>query len=97
MKSNQKLPLFLDDIYPHWKRLNLQGEEIDDDFSVMEEWNGIQECLKTSPFNMKLYIKEMMRQIAFSETTNLCPPSRKAVTKGAPKRKRTTLKVSSAG
>jgi len=97
MKSNQKLPLVLDDIYPRWKRLSLQGEEIDDDFSVMEEWNGIQERLKTSPYNMKLYIKEMMRQIAFSKTTNLCPPSRKAVTKGAPKRKRTTLNVSSTG
>ena len=47
MKSNQKLPLVLDDIYPHWKRLSLQVEDIDDDFSVMEEWNGIQERLKT--------------------------------------------------
>ena len=26
VKSNQKLPLDLDDIYPHWKRLGLQGE-----------------------------------------------------------------------
>jgi len=97
MKSKQKLPLVLDDIYPHWKRLCVQREEIDDDFSVMEEWNDIQERLKTSPYNMKLYIKEMMCQIAFPETTNLCPPSKKAVTKGAPKRKRTTLKVSSTG
>ena len=87
----------MDDIYPHWKRLCVQREEIDDDFSVMEEWNDIQERLKTSPYNMKLYIKEMMCQIAFPETTNLCPPSKKAVTKGAPKRKRTTLKVSSTG
>jgi len=63
----------------------------------MEEWNDIQERLKTSPYNMKLYIKEMMRQIAFPETTDSCPPSRKTVTKGAPKRKRTTLKVSSTG
>jgi hypothetical protein len=75
--------------------LSVQGEDVDDDFFVMEEWNGIQERLKTSPYNIKLYIKEMMRQIAFSETTNLCPPSKNAVTKGAPKRKRTTLKVSS--
>ena len=63
----------------------------------MEEWNDIQECLQTSPYNMKLYIKEMMRQIAFPETINLCPPSKKAVTKGATKRKRTTLKMSSTG
>jgi len=97
MKSKQKLPLVLDDIYSHWKRLCVQGEEIDDDFFVMEEWNGIQERLKTSPYNMKLYIKEMMHHIAFPETTNLYPPSKKAVTKGEPKRKRTTLKVSSTG
>jgi len=57
MKSKQKLPLVLDDIYPHWKRLSVQGQEIDDDFSIIEKWNGIQECLKTSPYNMKLYIK----------------------------------------
>ena len=63
----------------------------------MEEWNDIQERLKTSPYNMKLYIKEMIRQIAFPEATNLCPPSKKAVTKEAPKRNRTTLKVSSTG
>jgi len=91
MKSKQKLPLVLDDIYPHWKRLCVQREEIDDNFFVMKEWNCIQERLKTSPYNMKLYIKEMMHQIAFPKTTNLCPPSKKAVTKGAPKRKRTTL------
>jgi len=27
MKSKQKLPLVLDDIYPHWKRLCVQQEE----------------------------------------------------------------------
>jgi len=97
MKSKQKLPLVLDDIYPHWKSLCVQREEIEDDFSVMEEWNDIQERLKTSPYHMKLYIKEMMRQITFPETTNLCPPSKKAITKGAPKRKRSSLKVSSTG
>jgi len=39
----------------------------------------------------------MMRQLAFPEDTNLSPPSKKVVTKGAPKRKRSTLKVSSTG
>ncbi|AES70017.1 OTU-like cysteine protease [Medicago truncatula] len=97
MKSKQKLPLVFDDIYPHWKRLCVQGEKIDDDFSVMEEWNGIQGLLKKSPYDMKLHIKEMMRQITFPETRILSPSLKKAVTKGAPKRKRTTLKVSSSG
>jgi len=63
----------------------------------MEEWNDIQERLKKCPYKMKLYIKEIMRQLAFPEDTNLSPPSKKMVTKGAPKRKRTTLKVSSTG
>ena len=63
----------------------------------MEEWNGIQQRLKKCSYKMKLYIKEMMRQLAFSEGTNLSPPLKKVVTKGAPKRKRSTLKVSSTG
>jgi len=63
----------------------------------MEEWNGIQERLKKCPYNMKLYIKEMMRQLAFPEDTNFSPPPKNVVTKGAPKRKRSTLKVSSTG
>jgi len=46
---------------------------------------------------MKLYIKEMLRQLAFPEAANLSPPPKKVVTKGAPKRKRSTLKVSSTG
>ena len=97
MKSKQKLPLVLDDIYPYWKRLSVQGEEVDDDFSVMEEWNGIQERLRKCPYKTKLYIKEMMRQLAFPEDRDLSPPSKKVVTKGALKRKRSTLKVSSSG
>jgi len=63
----------------------------------MEEWNGIQERLKKCPYKMKLFIKEMMRQLAFPEDTNLSPPPKKVVTRGAPKRKRSTLKVSSTG
>jgi len=39
----------------------------------------------------------MMRQLAFSEDTNLHPLAKKVVTKGAPKSKRSTLKVSSTG
>jgi len=74
MKSKQKLPLVLDYIYPHWKRLSVQGEEVDDDFSVMDEWNDIQERLNKCPYKMKLYIKEMMHQLAFLEDTNLSPP-----------------------
>jgi len=82
MKSKQKLPLVLDDIYPRWKRLSVQGDEVDDDFSVMEEWNDIQIRLKKCHYKMKLYIKEMMRQLAFPESTNLSPPSKKGGNQG---------------
>jgi len=77
------MPLVLDDIYPHWKRLSVQGEEVDDDFSVVEEWNGIQELLKKCPYKMKLYIKEMMHQLAFPQDTNLSPPPKKGGNQGS--------------
>jgi len=97
MKSKQKMALVLDNIYPHWKTLSVQGEEVHDDFFVMEEWNDIQELLKKCPYKMKLYSKEMMRKLAFPKDTNLSPPPKKVVTKGTPTRKRSTLKLSSMG
>jgi len=58
MKRKGKLPIRLDEIDSHWQRLNVQGKEVDDDFSVMKEWNGIQERLKKVPKKMKLHFKE---------------------------------------
>lgn len=50
MKIKKKnLSILLDDIYPHWKRLQECEEDVDDEFSVMEEWNDFKECLKKSP------------------------------------------------
>jgi len=56
MKRKEKFPIRLDDLYPHWQRLTVCGEEVYD-LSVMEEWNGIQEHLKKAPSKMKLHIK----------------------------------------
>jgi len=92
MKIKEKLLIRLDDINPHWQMLRVCGEEVDDDFSVMEEWNDIQECLKKVLYKMKLHIKETMRQLAFPEDTMLSPPPKKMVTKGAKKRVRSTRK-----
>ena len=63
------------------------GEESNDrGFFVDDEWNGIQERLKKVPYQMKLEIKEVLRQLAFPETTMLSPPPRKVPTKGAKKK-----------
>jgi len=37
IKRKKKLHIRLDGIDPHWQRLSVCGEEVDDDFSVMEE------------------------------------------------------------
>ncbi|KEH37260.1 hypothetical protein MTR_2g436740 [Medicago truncatula] len=44
--------------------------------------------LKRAPYKMKLHIKEVLRQIGFSEDTMLSPSPKKVVTKGASKRVR---------
>jgi len=87
----------LDEIHPHWRRLSVIGEEVDVNFSVMEEWNSIQERLKRSPYKMKLFIKEKLRELGFPEDTMLKPPPRKVATKGAPKRMKSTPKTRSIG
>jgi len=37
-KRKKKLPILLDEIHPHWRRLGVIGEQVDANFSVMEEW-----------------------------------------------------------
>jgi hypothetical protein len=64
---------------------------------MTEGWNDIQECLKRAPYKMKLHIKKAMRQLGFPKDTMLSPPLRKVVTKGAPKRGRSTPKETSTG
>ncbi|KEH41913.1 hypothetical protein MTR_1g057390 [Medicago truncatula] len=60
----------------------------EDVFSVVEEWNDIQERLKKVPYQMKLQIKEVLRQLTFLEATMLSPPPRKVPTKGAKKKEK---------
>jgi len=55
-------------------------------FSVDDELKGIVERLKKLPFQMKLEVKEALRQLAFPETTMMSPPPRKVPTKGAKKK-----------
>ncbi|KEH38186.1 hypothetical protein MTR_2g061890 [Medicago truncatula] len=96
-KRKKKFPILLDEIHPHWRRLCVIGEEVDVNFSVMEEWNAIQERLKKDPYKMKVFIKEKLRGLGFSEDTMLKPPPRKVAIKGAPKRVKSTPKTRSTG
>jgi len=94
MKIRRNKPIRLDEIHPHWHKLYMGEEESNEDlFSVAEEWRGIQERLERVPFQMKLEIKEGLRLLAFLETRMLSPPPRKVPTKGAPKKIKTTPKM----
>ena len=72
-----KLPIILDEIHPHWRRLSVIGEEVDVNFSFTEEWNAIQERIKRASYEMKLFIKEKLCELGFPEDTMLKPPLRK--------------------
>ena len=60
-KRKKKLSILLDEIHLHWQRFSVIGEQADAHFSVMEEWNNIQERLKRpAPYKTKLCIKEKL-------------------------------------
>jgi len=96
-KRKKNLPILLDEIHPHWRRLCVIGEEVDANFHVMEEWNTIQERVKRGPYKMKLFIKYKLCELGFSEETMLKPPLKKVATKGASKRVKSTPKTRSTG
>jgi len=64
----------------------MSQESNEDTFSIEEEWNGIQERLKKIPYQMKLEMKKVLRQLTFLDTTMLSPSPRKVPTKGANKK-----------
>jgi len=76
-KRKKKLPILLDEIHPHWRRLGVIGQEVDAHFSITEEWDTIQERIKRSPYNMKLFIKQKLREVGFPEETMMKPTSEK--------------------
>ncbi|PNX99440.1 otubain [Trifolium pratense] len=47
------------------------------DISLTEEWEAIQVRFNNADYNTKIHMKEQLRQIAFPETTSLCPPAEK--------------------
>ncbi|WJX59170.1 hypothetical protein P8452_44528 [Trifolium repens] len=87
-----KLPIRLDEIYSHWKKLCFEEDaaagEVADDYACLAEWHAIQERLTTSDVSVKNDIRNQLRLIAYPETTNLQAPVEDAKSKGAKKKKR---------
>ncbi|GAU48047.1 hypothetical protein TSUD_272250 [Trifolium subterraneum] len=75
----------LDEVNTHWKRLQID-ETIDGEVDCLQEFNVIQERLKSSDHSMKLQIRDQLRLIAYPEITSLTPPIKQVDTKGAKKR-----------
>jgi len=92
-KRKKKFPILLDEIHPHWQRLSVIGEEVDANFSITEEWDAVQKRIKRAPYKKKLFIKYQLRELGFPEETMLKPSPRKVVTKGEPKRVKSTPKT----
>ncbi|WJX87620.1 hypothetical protein P8452_69790 [Trifolium repens] len=73
-----KLPIRLDEIYSHWKKLCFEEDavagEVADDYACLAEWHAIQERLSRSDVSVKNDIRNQLRLIAFPETTNLQAP-----------------------
>ncbi|KEH37073.1 hypothetical protein MTR_2g030885 [Medicago truncatula] len=85
-KILEEKPNLLDEIHHHWHRLRMGEESNEVGFSVDDELKGIVERLMKLPFQMKLEVKEGLRQLAFPETTMMSPPPRNVPTKGAKKK-----------
>ncbi|XP_045810541.1 uncharacterized protein LOC123904983 [Trifolium pratense] len=81
----KKLPIRLDEINTHWKRLEIKEADADE-VDCLKEFNVIQERLKSSNHAMKLQIRDELRKIAFPEITSLTAPDKQLDTKGAKKR-----------
>ncbi|KAK2398613.1 protein FAR1-RELATED SEQUENCE [Trifolium repens] len=96
LKIERKLPIRLDEVNIHWKRLQYE-EGGESDVSCLEELNAIQERFKLADHDMKLQIKEELRLIAYPETTSVNAPAKKCDTKGAKKRRRSAISESSSG
>ncbi|GAU10431.1 hypothetical protein TSUD_419180, partial [Trifolium subterraneum] len=74
LKIDKKLPIRLDEINTHCKRLQI-GEDDDE-----------RERLNSSDYAMNLQIRDQLRQIAYPEITSLTPPVKQFEIKGSKKR-----------
>lgn len=84
----------MDEVFSHWKRLSFKDDDKMKDYkssiAILIEWEAIQERFLKADDATKFHIKEKLRNIAFSETTCLNPPSQLIKIKGAPKKVKPT-------
>jgi len=74
IKIRDNKPILLDEIHRYWHKLCMGAESNEYGFSVEEKCNDVQERFKKFPYQMKLEIKEVLRQLAFPDTIVLSPP-----------------------
>lgn len=81
-------PIPLSMIHQHWQRLNfkIQTEVMDDELSVDIELEAIKRRFEASDHAGRVMIKAKARELAFPDTTSMCPPPDTIITKGAPKK-----------
>ncbi|XP_050918549.1 uncharacterized protein LOC127135977 [Lathyrus oleraceus] len=84
----------MDEVCIHRKRLRFDDDDVMNDgksnISILIEWEVIQEIFLKVDDNTKLHIKEQLRNISYSETTNMKLPSQPVKTKGALKKLKPT-------
>lgn len=87
-------PIRMDEICTHWKILCFDDYESttegSSNITITTELEVIVDHFSNAYDATKLYDKEQLRKVAFSETTNLKPPSQLVKTKGAPKKVKTS-------
>lgn len=80
----------MDEVCTHWKRLMFYDDGFMKDgklnISILTKWKVIKGIFLKENDNVKLYIKEQLRNISYLETINLKPSSQLVKTKYVPKK-----------
>ena len=98
--TSNYIPIPLDVIHVHWRRLSFSnecdtGDTSDSELSVQVELEALARRFKELDVAGKIVLKAKLRELAFPDTTSMCPPPEKVNTKGAPKKdKRFKLDIS---
>lgn len=92
MMDCSPIPLRL--IHKHWLRLNFkvpcEDDLPNDELNLTMEFEAIQRRFDASDHAGKIMLKAKARELAFPDTTSMCPPPEKIITKGAPKKAKKT-------
>ncbi|MCI16882.1 FAR1-related protein, partial [Trifolium medium] len=82
---NEGKAISMNDIHSHWKRLKFDAahlcKEENADLSLLPEMEALQEMFKSADHDMKVHLKERLRQFVYPETTMMCPPPSQVKTK----------------